>query len=240
MKFYSKHNMKLRTWISLIALLPLFTLFSCLNDNDEGPLPDTAFVSIYHGSPNAPDLDIYTESRRITNSPLSYSQSFPYSQFFAAERTLRFNPYNASNTLLETEHTFEKDKIYSLFIVNEAADLEVIQIEDNWEDPDAEHAMVRLAHLSPDAGDLEVLINDELLPFGNSIPYLEVTEFLKMEKEKVKVTVKSKVTGEELIHVAEIDLRGNRVYTLMIRGFTDPNKGNNQLSVQLITNYIKF
>lgn len=240
MKINSNHMMGFRIWISLLALIPLLTLFSCLDNNDEGPVPDTAFVSIYHGSPNAPELDIYTESRRITNSPLAYSQSFPYSQFFTADRTLKFNPHNASNTLLETEHTFEKDKIYTLFIVNEVADLEVLQIEDSWEDPDGDHAMVRLAHLSPDAGELEVLINDESLPFGNSNPYLEVTEFLKMEKAKVKVTVKSKISGEKLVEVNEIDLRGNRVYTLMIRGFADPSKGNNQLSVQLITNYIKF
>ena len=61
-----------------------------------------------------------------------------------------------------------------------------------------------------------------------------------MEKGKVKVVVKSKSTGEVLVTVNEIELLGNRVYTLVVRGFANPSNGNNPISVQLLTNFIKF
>jgi hypothetical protein len=235
---YSK--VKTANWVLIAVLFTLFTLSSCLNDNEDITFPDTAFVSIYHGSPDAPDLDIYAESKKINRSPLIFSEVLPYIEFFAAKRLLRFNPYNAVNTLLELEKTFEKDKIYSIFLVNAISEIDALVVEDKWEEPEGNKAQVRLAHLSPDSGDLNVLINGQEDIFGESNLYLDITEFQKIEKGKVSIIVKSKLTNEILISVNDIDLKGNRVYTLMIRGFNDTAQGNNHLNIQLITNYIKF
>jgi hypothetical protein len=220
-------------------LLTLFLATGCLNKLDEQPQIPSAVVGIYHGSPDGPDLDIYTESRRINNQALIFSQTFPYSDFIVGERTLRFNPFNAQNTLLTKKLTLAEDKVYSLFLVNKAAEIDVLQVEDIWEEPNGEEAQVRLIHLSPDAGDLEVSIAEDL-PFGPTTSYLGFSNFLDVAKGKVKVTVKSKTSGEVLVTVNEIEFLGNRVYTLIVRGFADAANGNNPISVQLLTNYIKF
>lgn len=231
----------------LFRMLKLFSLFlfaaflttGCVDKLDDTPQPPAAFVAIYHGSPDGPDLDIYAESNRINNQPLIFGQTFPYSGFFVGERRLRFNPFNAQNTLLEKNITLAQDKIYSVFLVNKAADLDAIQVEDVWEEPDGLKSQVRLVHLSPDSGDLEVSIAGQT-PFGAATPYLSISDFLELEKGKVKVIVKSKSTGEVLVTVNEIELLGNRVYSLVIRGFANPANGNNPISVQLLTNFIKF
>lgn len=231
----------------IFAILKLFSIFlfaaflttSCFDKLDDTPQPPAAFVAIYHGSPDGPDLDIYAESTKINNQPLLFGQTFPYSGFFAGERRLRFNPFNAQNTLLEKNVTLVQDKIYTVFLVNKAADLDAIQVEDIWEEPDGLKSQVRLVHLSPDSGDLEVSIAEQT-PFGATTSYLSVTDFLELEKGKVKVIVKSKSTGEVLVTVDEVELLGNRVYSLIVRGFADPVNGNNPISVQLLTNYIKF
>ena len=231
----------------IFGMLKLFSIFlfaaflttSCFDKLDDTPQPPAAFVAIYHGSPDGPDLDIYAESTKINNQPLLFGQTFPYSGFFAGERRLRFNPFNAQNTLLEKNVTLVQDKIYTVFLVNKAADLDAIQVEDIWEEPDGLKSQVRLVHLSPDSGDLEVSIAEQT-PFGATTSYLSVTDFLELQKGKVKVIVKSKSTGEVLVTVDEVELLGNRVYSLIVRGFADPVNGNNPISVQLLTNYIKF
>ncbi len=222
-----------------IFLFAAFLTTGCVDKLDDTPQPPAAFVAIYHGSPDSPDLDIYAESNKINNQPLIFGQTFPYSGFFVGERRLRFNPFNAQNTLLEKNITLAQDKIYTVFLVNKAADLDAIQVEDIWEEPDGLKTQVRLVHLSPDAGDLEVSIASQT-PFGAATSYLSVSDFLELEKGKVKVVVKSKTTGEVLVTVNEIELLGNRVYSLLIRGFANPANGNNPISVQLLTNYIKF
>jgi hypothetical protein len=222
-----------------IFLFTVFLITGCIDKLDDTPPPPAAFVAIYHGSPDGPDLDIYAESKKINNQPLLFGQSFPYSGFFAGERRLRFNPFNAQNTLLEKNVTLLQDKIYTVFLVNKAADIDAIQVEDIWEEPDGLKTQMRLVHLSPDSGDLEVSIAEQT-PFGPSTTYLSISDFLEMEKGKVKVVVKSKSTGEVLVTVNEIELLGNRVYTLVVRGFANPSNGNNPISVQLLTNFIKF
>jgi hypothetical protein len=233
-----------RNWGKVLGLaLTLSSVLlgtSCLDDFEGEPIPPSAFLSIYHASPDAPALDIYTEASRINNNPLEYSATFPYSAFYVGDRKLRFNPYNAANTLLETEFTLEQDKVYSMFLVNKATELDAVNVEDIWEEPDSEQAQIRLAHLSPDTGDIEVIINENDLFFGEKNEYLEITDFDALDKGEIQVTLKSKESGETLLTVDEIEINGNRVYTLVVRGFSDPSNGNNNLSIQLITNYIKF
>ncbi len=225
---------------ALTLIVSTICLFGCLPDNNDQPLPDTAFVTIYHGSPDAPEIDIYAEARKITQSPLRFGESFPYSQFFVGKRLLRFSPHLAVNTLLESEFTFEKNKVYSVFLANTVSELQAIQVEDIWTEPDADHAQIRLAHLSPDSGEIEVILNQNIRHFGEGHSFREISEFKKIEKGKYRVEVISKATGEVLVSSNEIDLRGNRVYSLVIRGFETPINTNKPLSIQLITNYIKF
>lgn len=226
--------------LGIILSLSSVLLMTACFDNDEGqPIPPSAFLSIYHASPDAPHLDIHTEATRINNNPLEYSTTFPYSPFYIGNRKLRFKPHNAVNVLLETEFTLEQDKVYSMFLVNKAAEIDALKVEDVWEEPTSENAQIRLAHLSPDTDDIEVLINDESLPFSEKNEYLEITDFESIANGKIKVTLKSKVSGETLLTVNEIEIRGNRVYTLVVRGFSNPANGNNNLSLQLLTNYIK-
>jgi len=224
----------------LLSLSSVLLMTACLDNFEGQPIPPSAYLSIYHASPDAPALDIYTEASRINNNPLEYSATFPYSAFYVGDRKLRFNPHNAANTLLETEFTLEQDKVYSMFLVNKAAELDAVKVEDIWEEPDSEKAQIRLAHLSPDTGDIEVIINENDLLFGEKNVYLEITDFEALDKGEIQVTLKSKESGETLLAVDEIEISGNRVYTLVVRGFSDPANGNNNLSIQLITNYIKF
>lgn len=225
-----------------LTLASILFMTSCLDNNFEGqPIPPSAFLTIYHASPDGPALDIYTEASRINNNnPLEYSASFPYSAFYVGDRKLRFNPYNAANTLLETEFTLEQDKVYSMFLVNKAAELNAVKVEDVWEEPDSEKAQIRLAHLSPDTGDIEITFNENDLFFGEKNQYLEITDFKPIDKSTIQVSLKSKESGETLLTVDEIEISGNRVYTLVVRGFSDPANGNNNLSIQLLTNYIKL
>lgn len=235
-----KNNMNWMKALGIMLSLSTVLLMTACFDNDEGqPLPPSAFLSIYHASPDAPNLDIHTEATRINNNPLEYSNTFPYSPFYIGNRKLRFNPHNAVNTLLETEFTLAQDKVYSMFLVNKVAEIDALKVEDIWNEPNSDKAQVRLAHLSPDTEDIELIINEESLPFGAANEYLEITDFEELEKGKIKVTVKSKASGEVLLTVNEIEIRGNRVYTLVLRGFSDPANGNNNLSLQLLTNYIK-
>ena len=208
---------------SVSTLFLSLILFSgCVNDLEQPAQAPSAFVSIYHGSPDGPDLDIYAESKKINNQPLLFGQSFPYSGFFAGERRLRFNPFNAQNTLLEKNVTLLQDKIYTVFLVNKAADIDAIQVEDIWEEPDGLKTQMRLVHLSPDSGDLEVSIAEQT-PFGPSTTYLSISDFLELEKGKVKVEVDGMQKGKYVLEVYKVGYKVNDVYAYYL-ALNKPNQ----------------
>jgi hypothetical protein len=237
----NKNQCKTVNGTTLFLLLIVGTLFSsCLSDDSERMQPEAAFVSIYHGAPLSPELDIFADSRKISQSPFRFGDNFPYSPFFVGNRKLRFSPYNAVNTLLEENYVFKKDSVYSIFLFNESNQLKTIKILDEWDDPKPDFAQIRIVHLSPDAGKLTLKLNEKTYSSASDLDMGTITEFLEIEKGKYSVDLISAQTQDEILEVGEIDFRGNRVYTIIIRGKVEPSSTHQNLSVQILTNFIEF
>ncbi len=106
--------------VSSVAIM--LSLTSCLDDED-GTATPVAYVSIFHASPDAPDLDVVLDNRQIFEQPLEYTDYSPYLQFFTGNRKLAFYPFNASNVLLDTTYNFQANKVYSVFVADNVADM---------------------------------------------------------------------------------------------------------------------
>src|SRR5688572_12119329 len=144
-------------WVSKIRLVGLLamivlivTLTACLND-DDNPVVPVALVSLYHGSPDAPDLDIEVDNRQINFYPFEYSDFTGYLRFYTVQRNLKFGPYAASNIVIDTAVTFEDDRAYSVFVVDEYEDVSIVVLNDNSAAPASGKAKVRVINIAPDA-----------------------------------------------------------------------------------------
>ncbi len=228
-----------KTWALLLAVAVSSTLTGCLND-DTQPFPPAAFVSFYHGSPDAPALDVNVDGKIITSNPFHFSEVLPYNRFFTGKRNFKFSPANAVNNLLDKDITFEIDKVYSVFLAGEMSNLQALVLEDDWEDPDADHASIRFIHLSPDAGVVGLSVSGEEDSFTEPATFLTTSVFEKLDKGKYTLSVKSKVNGELMVSAADVEIKGNRVYTIVLRGKKSLSDGDKKLNLQLITNYIQF
>lgn len=226
----------------LIALSVSATLMmsSCLDNVENTPLPPTAYVSIYQGSPDAPALDIFADANKVNRDPMEFSQVLAYSPFFPGDRNFRFAPFNSATSLLEKEFELKADSVYSLFVINEIAALDAILVKDVWEEPTVSKAQLRLVHLSPDTEGLDLLVNQTSNPLIEDSEYRTVSSFEELDPGNVILKVRSTETGETLLTSGTLDLEGNRVYTLVVRGLKNENSGPKKLDIQLITNYINY
>ncbi|WP_460545423.1 DUF4397 domain-containing protein [Echinicola sediminis] len=238
-------NWKRNLGLVLLALSPLL-ISSCLNDDDveyyDGPV---AYVSYYHASPETGSVSIYADGRLYNSNNFEYTDYFTYGNYFTGERDLSFKNRNAANSLLDTAVTLEENQPYTFFFIDgeEDSDMGVVIAEDNWEDPEENKAMVRFAHLSKDAPEVDLFINEEETPFVSNVSFKEVSDFIEIDADLTSFTVKNAGTDETLLTAEDLNLRTQRIYTVIVRGYADPQNSSSSeddLSLQVIRNYPNY
>ena len=236
-------------FIKKLAIIICFTfmsvaLSSCLDD-DGVTAPDlepVAYVALYNGSPDAPSLDVFVDNNRINSGGLDYADHTGYLRFFTGDRTLKFTPYNASNTLVDTTATFEEETLYSVFITGEESDLETLITEDEFPESSEGNAVVRIVHLSPDVPAVNLFTGeDSEEPFFENVAYQSASDFVTIPPGNTTLKLTSMGEGETLATVSDYKFVEDRVYTIVVRGYQEPPAGNgNALSVQVFMNFFNY
>lgn len=222
-----------------VWILSLLLLSACLPDIDAPDLPPAAYVSIYQGAPDAPGIQVSANSNIVNNAPLNYTQWIAYAAFYPGKRDFRFSAFNSATSLLEKELELKADTVYSVFLVEMEDSIDAVMVEDNWAEPTADRAQIRLVNLSPDAGTISMEKSDSTTPVFTGSTFKAITDFEEVTTGNTILTIKSS-EGESLISTGTLELRGNRVYTLILRGLKSETTGEKKLDLQLITNYIDF
>src|SRR5690606_8906939 len=106
----------------------------------------------------------------------------------------------------------------SIFVADEAEGIDAILVKDVWEEPTAEKAQLRFVHLSPDAENVYLEVSGTSNPVVGESAFKSVSEFVKLNSGNFTLKVKSSETDETLIQSGTLELKGNRVYTLVLRG----------------------
>jgi len=237
MKIQSEKN-KMKSfgrWACLLVVPLLIT--ACLDQGEPVELPPVAHLSIYNASPDAPALDVYVENTRINHQGVDYSNRINYTRFRTGERFFRFTPFNGFNTLHESSHTLEADKVYSMFVTNTISNVSTLLVEDRWSTPEAGHAKLRSLHLSPDLEGANIRLFREGSELVQSGIFEQVNDFEDIEAGVYTIEVTSPITGEILVNAENVEIRNSRIYTLLLRGFQNPTGGStNGLALQLLAN----
>lgn len=235
-----------KNWIYSLSWAVVFTFFmgaitSCDDDDDIIDDSDTvpvAYVSLYHVSPDGPDLDILVDNSRVNYYPFEYTNYTGYLRFYTGERELKFTPYNASNTLFETSLSLDKDSLYSVFVTGIAGERETIVVHDQFEENDTDNALIRIVHASPDAPAIDLSLSGEDDNLFEDIAYRDVSGFMEVEDGVTSFEILNAENGEVVTSVTDVNFRPDRVYTLIVRGYVEPPAGTGEdLSVQVVPNY---
>ena len=224
----------------MLAFASFLVVFAgCDNNDDDGLVEpaEVAFVSLYNASPDAPDLDIRVDSRQINTFPFEYGDYTGYLRFFTGDRNFRFGPLNTNNAVLDTTVTFVDGEVYSVFVVNEYADLGVMVLEDGTEDAEAGMAMIRFIHLSPDAPEVSLAVEGETDVVVEDLAFMESSEFLEIDPDHYDFEVRTSSDDNVTLTIPDVELQEGWFYTVLIQGYATPQTGNsNVLSARVIVN----
>lgn len=242
MSFISKSKTSTRRGFLMATgfLAGSLLLTGCLDDMESPELPPAAYVSIFQGSTEAPAMDIFANQNRVNQNPVEYTQVLPYSAFYTGNRDFRFAAFNSATSLLEKKFELKADSVYSVFISDKTEGIDATLVKDIWEEPTAEKAQLRFVHLSPDAEKVNLVISGSTTPLVSESTFKSVSDFEELNKGNFTLSVKSSETGETLIQSGTLELKGDRVYTLILRGLKAETTGDKKLDIQLITNFINY
>lgn len=220
--------------LSIVGGIFLLIVTGCkLDENDPEPLPPVAYVSLYQASPNSPDLNIILDDKVISNG-FEYADQTGYLRFLTGNRTLAFGPSGADNVVIDTTMTFEENKAYSVFVVDEYEDVDVLVLSDNTDTPAEGKAKVRFLNLSPDAPEVSLKEADSTSALFEGQAFKEASEFVEVDAGKYSFEVND-ASGDVKLSVPNATLLNGFSYTVLVRGYKLPTHGStNVLSAEII------
>ena len=210
--------------IALFTAASLFFAISACSDDDDNPMmPATgnANVRVIHASYDAPAVDIaINDAKAITD--LAYPMSSGYAELAAGPTNAKVTPAGTSApVVINADLTLEEDKNYTIFAAGALANIEPIVVEDNRME-NSSKAMIRFAHLSPDAPAVDIKLNDGngATVFGNAA-FKNVTPYVEVDAGSYIFAVTPAGANSVVVSFNPIAVENGQVYTVVAHGTLD-------------------
>lgn len=221
------------TAFALFALMCFLLLQSCKKETM--PESQITYVNITNASPTVGTYNFYINNNKINTGALPFGGNMSYLTIQPGEHTLKLTTESSTESLLTKKLVFENTKAYSLFFINQGANLDYLLVPDDLKNPAEDKALIRFINLSPDAPALNLAIKE-----GNNLftdkAYKAVSDYSEVEAKVYILQIKDKASGEVKKEVANIDLKKGKTYTIIARGMLTPGEAQQPFGLQVIAN----
>jgi hypothetical protein len=221
----------------LLVGISTLSLTSCLDDEDPVAPQPVSYVSFYHGSPAAPNLNILINDEKINQGAIEYSYYSNFLSFNPRSVRVKFSPVNAENPSVDTTLTLVKNHFYSFFVVDKATDIDLVVLaNDTLLAPAVGKAKIRFINLSTDAPEVNVSTTGAAAAtLFTGVGFKESTDFIEVASGTHPLQVTATNGGTVLLPVPNVSLTDGSVYTMVFRGLaTKPAGDAKALNFQLL------
>lgn len=177
---------------------------------------DISYVRVFHASPNAPAVDIYVNGG-LAFKNLSFKDFTEYVQLPMGQYKIEVFPAGQKESPVLTQNVQVPTKqVITIAAAGNLDDLQLIPyVEQTAEDLPVNESKLRAIHLSPDAPDVDVLI-DGNIAFSN-IGFMDATYYNQLPSRSYNVKVNVAST-ENTVLALEVELKSQKVYTIYVVG----------------------
>lgn len=217
-----------------VVLLATISISSCLNNDDELPnLEEKAWGVFINASPNSENLRFYSDGEVINSSGMDYDELYGYLNFDEGAKTITVKSSGNENNLDTLSLNMVKNKIYSIFAINSAENLELISYDDSYTAPAATKAKIRFIQLSPDAPRIRVAIENNEEFFGE-FDFKQASFFQDISETLNKNMYLINMETSDTIFTKEINLERGRIYSIYSKGFINTEIEEQKLDIAII------
>lgn len=193
---------------------------SCKKNNDDVNWPDAAVLTVVHGSPKSPRLDFALDSNRLKLYNFSYTKYLFNQLAYTGKRLLSVYKYNENTKLLTKEITLEKDKNYTLFLVDSLSKIDAVLLQNTTRAAGQDSVRIKFANMSPDVPAMDFYIKGQSTPVASNVAYKSAADFISVKAGYDQV-IEVREAGQPTVLAASlpINLPPGNIYTIWTSGF---------------------
>ncbi len=189
-----------------------------------------AKVRAVHASPDAPAVDILVDDAEVAGD-VSFPADTGYLSLLAKTYNFKVNAANTATSVIDADVALEAGKRYSVIAANLLASIEPLVLDDTTATPAAGKAKLRIVHLSPDAGLVDVLANDAEL--AGDVAFKDATGYLEVDAGDYAVKVNAAGTATTAIS-GNVTLLSGKIYSVYAVG-SAAGGATNPLDLKVLT-----
>lgn len=201
--------------------------------------PVTSYIRILHASPDAPAVDVYANDRLIAKN-LSYRNFTPYLSVPSGNTNVRvFIAGRKLNPLINTNIFIPAKSIFTIAAAGRSSQIGLLALPEPLRTVQPGKALIRFAHLSPDAPNVDLLLQDDTRLFSN-VAYKGYTDYITINGGTHTFIIRAANTSKVILTVPNINIKSGNIYTIYAIGLAT-GKPSLQVLVPLDGNtYLKF
>ncbi|WP_158991923.1 DUF4397 domain-containing protein [Mucilaginibacter sp. L196] len=218
-----------------IACLLAVSISSCTkSDNSSNTNVPYGVLSVVAASPDAPAADFYINSSIVNGAALTYGNYIPYFKSTTGVTKAGFFDTGSLTTIAIDTINIKVNQVYTLFFANLVAKHDFLLTTDTLVAPANGNASIRLANMSPNAPNVDLVIGGKVIVSNKS--YKQVSSFITIpvsgnDTLKIVQTGTSNLLGV----VNAVTVQSEGVYTIWLYGFANGTNGQG-LNANLMQN----
>lgn len=209
-------------------------------DNDTAPATadtgDLAELRFFHASPDTPPVDVYIDGEPVAENA-SFAYISAYNRVSTGVTNVTIRDADDPNTVRFQRDLALSSTAYTFALAGESGpdaseSLSLVVFNDTYYQPGENESLVRVAHLSPDLGTVDVTAtNETTAQFGN-LSFADVTAYERVPDGIYEVTLtRADGTSDGPLHDTSARLDEDRAYTWYAVGSLDEPDTDRQFRV---------
>ena len=175
-----------------------------------------SYVRVLNASPDAPAVDIYINGGLIFKN-IKFNDFTEYVQLSMGQYKMEVYPVGQMDKPVLAQNIQVPEKqVITIAAAGNFEDLQLIPyIEGNADGLAMNQSRVRVIHLSPDAPEVDVLINGQIV--FNNIGFMDATDYIKVVSGTYNIVVNLAGTNDTVLTFSP-QLNSQKVYTIYVVG----------------------
>jgi hypothetical protein len=148
----------------------------------------------------------------VVSSDIAFKEFLDYTAVTTGDRNIKVNATGTANSVIDVTVPLANGTDYTVLAVNFVASIEPLLLDDNTTVPTPGNAKVRVVHASPDAPNVDVLVDDTIVL--TDVAFKEFSDYLEVPAGARNFKVNATGTASTVIDVTPTLVDGG-IYTVV-------------------------